>query len=127
MPSLNRVEIIGRLGKDPEARTTVKGTPFTVFSVAADRKWKSKDGEMRQETDWFTVEAWGKLGEICLKYLGKGRLVFLEGSLRTTRYEHEGETRFFTKVIAQHMQMLDWAKEEPVALEIAETPDPEEE
>ena len=129
MPSLNRVEIIGRLGKDPEARATVKGTPFAVFSVAADRKWKSKTGEMRQETDWFTVEAWGKLGEICLKYLSKGRLVFLEGSLRTTRYEHDGEVRYFTKVIAQHMQMLDWAKEEqePATLEIAETPAPEEE
>ena len=62
---------------------------------------------MRKETDWFNVEAWGKLGEICLSYLSKGRLVFVEGRLRTDRYEHEGETRYFTKIIASQMQMLD--------------------
>lgn len=124
MPSLNRVEIIGRLGKDPEARSTPKGTQFAVFSVAVDRKWKSKSGEARQETDWFNVEAWGKTGEVCLKYLAKGRLVYIEGGLRTTRYEHEGETRYFTKVVVQRMLMLDSAKEVP-ALEIAESPEEE--
>jgi single-strand DNA-binding protein len=107
MPNFNRVQIIGRLGKDPENRTTRNGTAYTVFSVAVDRKWKSREGELRKETDWFNVEAWGKLGEICTSYLSKGRLVFLEGRLRTDRYEHEGETRYFTKIIASQMQMLD--------------------
>jgi len=107
MPNFNRVQIIGRLGKDPEKRTTRNGTAYTVFSVAVDRRWKGRDGSPKNETDWFNVEAWGKLGEICLSYLSKGRLVFLEGRLRTDRYEHEGETRYFTKVIANHMQMLD--------------------
>ncbi len=62
---------------------------------------------MRKETDWFSVEAWGKLGEICQSYLSKGRLVFLEGRLRTDRYDHNGETRYFTKIIVSQMQMLD--------------------
>lgn len=112
MPNLNRVQIIGRLGRDPEEKTTKNGTHFVVFSVAVDRNWRNRDGEARKETDWFNVEAWGKLGEICKSYLSKGRLVFIEGRLRTTRYEHEGETRYFTKVIANRMQMLDRPKEE---------------
>jgi len=107
MPNLNRVQIIGRLGRDPEGRETKNGSKYVTFTVAVDRTWKSRDGERKKETDWFNVEAWGKLGEICLKYLTKGRLVFLEGRLRTSRYEHEGETRYFTKVVANRMQMLD--------------------
>jgi single-strand DNA-binding protein len=118
MPNLNRVQIIGRLGKDPEEKSTKNGSSFVVFSVAVDRRWKNRDGEMRKETDWFNVEAWGKLGEICREYLSKGRLVFLEGRLRTSRYEHEGETRYFTKVIANRMQMLDRPKEEEAAEEV---------
>ena len=107
MPNFNRVQIIGRLGKNPEKRTTRNGTAYAVFPVAVDRRWKGRDGSQKNETDWFNVEAWGKLGEICLSYLSKGRLVFLEGRLHTDRYEHEGETRYFTKVIASRMQMLD--------------------
>ncbi|WP_116225321.1 single-stranded DNA-binding protein [Pelolinea submarina] len=99
--------MIGRLGKDPENRTTRNGTAYTVFPVAVERKWKSREGELRKETDWFSVEAWGKLGEICQSYLSKGRLVFLEGRLRTDRYDHNGETRYFTKIIVSQMQMLD--------------------
>jgi single-strand DNA-binding protein len=117
MANLNRVQIIGRLGRDPEEKTTKNGSPFVVFSVAVDRTWRNRDGEARKETDWFNVEAWGKLGEICKSYLSKGRLVFVEGRLRTTRYEHEGETRYFTKVIANRMQMLDRPKEEEGAEE----------
>jgi single-strand DNA-binding protein len=111
MPNLNRVQIIGRLGKDPEARTTKTGSAVVSFSVAVDRLWKSRGGESRKETDWFNVEAWGKLGQICLKFLGKGRLVFIEGRLLTQRWEHEGEARYFTKVVASSMQMLDRPKE----------------
>jgi len=111
MPNLNRVQIIGRLGKDPEARTTKNGSAVVSFPVAVDRMWKSRDGESRKETDWFTVEAWGKLGQICQKFLGKGRLVFIEGRLLTSRWENEGETRYFTKVVANTMQMLDRPKE----------------
>lgn len=112
MPNLNRVQIIGRLGKDPEKKSTKNGSIFVVFSVAVNRNWKNHEGEWRKETDWFNVEAWGKLGENCVNLLSKGRLVFLEGRLRTSRYDHEGETRYFTKVVLNRMQVLDRPKEE---------------
>ena len=130
MPNFNRVQIIGRLGKDPENRTTRNGTAYTVFPVAVEHRWKSREGELRKETDWFNVEAWGKLGEICLSYLSKGRLVFVEGRLRTDRYDHEGETRYFTKIIASQMQMLDRQprdSSEPETEDLTEEQVPEEE
>ncbi len=119
MPSLNRVQLIGNLGKDPEARYTPSGQKVCNFSMAVNRRWKSKDGSMKEATDWFNIEAWGKLAEICQQYLHKGSLVFIEGRLHTDRYEHEGETRFYTKVIVQQMQMLDRKPEEEPAVEEA--------
>ena len=116
MPGLNRVQLIGRLGKDPETRFTPKGSKVCTFSVAVDRRWKS-EGESKESTDWFNVEAWGKLGEICQNYLGKGRLVFIEGRLQTDRYEADDEIRYFTKVVASQMQMLDRKPEEPDIVE----------
>ena len=112
MPALNRVQLIGRLGRDPDTRFIPTGKKVCTFSLAVDRRWKSKEGETRESTDWFNVEAWGRLGEICQEYLNKGRLVFIEGRLQTDRYEQEGETRYFTKVIARHIQMLDRRPEE---------------
>jgi single-strand DNA-binding protein len=123
MPSLNRLQIIGRLGKDPVEKLTKKGTKFALFTVAVDRQWKGSDGNTHKETDWFNVEAWGRLGEICLEYLTKGRLIFLEGRLRTDRYEKDGDVKFFTKVIARRMQMLDYQskdKKEPDITELEE-------
>lgn len=119
MAGLNRVQLIGHLGKDPETRFTPKGNMVCSFSVAVGRRWKS-DGETREATDWFNIEAWGKLGEICQQYLNKGRLVFVEGRLQTDRYEHEGETKYFTKVVASQMQMLDRKPEEPEVVPEAE-------
>ncbi len=123
MPSLNRVQIIGRLGKDPLEKTTKKGTKYSVFTVAVDRQWKDSGGTTHKEIDWFNVESWGRLGEICLEYLKKGRLIFLEGRLRTDRYEKDGEVKYFTKVIARQMQMLDYQaqdKKEPDDIELDE-------
>jgi len=111
MPALNRVQLIGNLGKDPETRYTPKGSKVCAFSVAVTRRYKTADGETKEATDWFNVETWGRLAEICQEYLSKGRLVFVEGRLQTDRYEHEGETRFFTKVVARQVQMLDRAAE----------------
>lgn len=107
MPSLNRVQLMGNLGKDPETRFTPAGQKVCTFTMAVNHRWKSRDGESKETTEWFNIEAWGRLGEICQEYLGKGRLVFVEGRLHTDRYEHDGETRFFTKVIAREMQILD--------------------
>ena len=123
MPFLNRIQLIGHLGKDPEIRTTTKGKKVSVFTLAVSRRWKSSTGDEKESTDWFNVEAWGHLGEVCKQYLHKGRLVFLEGQLRTDRYDHEGETRYFTKVIATQMQMLDRKAEELPAIEGEEPTD----
>jgi single-strand DNA-binding protein len=107
MPGLNRVQLIGNLGRDPESRSTPNGQKVCHFSLGVSRRWKS-GGETKEATDWVNVEAWGRLGEICQEYLHKGRLVYVEGRLRTDRYEDkEGETRYFTKVVAGVMQMLD--------------------
>lgn len=114
MPSLNRVQLIGRLGRDPEVRYTPKGTPCTRFSLAVDHSWTNAEGERRTDTEWFHIEAWGKLGEVCQKYLKKGRLVYLEGRLHTDKWEDEkGEPQSLTKVIASALQMLDRKPDEP--------------
>ncbi len=107
MPALNRVQLIGYLGKDPESRFTPTGKKVVHFSVAISNRWKSSEGESKEYTDWVTVEAWGRLGEICQEYLKKGSLVYLEGRLRTDRVESDGSTKYFTKVVALAMQMLD--------------------
>jgi single-strand DNA-binding protein len=112
MPAFNCVQFIGYLGKDPETRSTPSGKKVCTFSIAVDRHWKTSEGEAKETTDWFNIEAWDHLGEICQKYLVKGRLVFIEGRLRNDRYEHEGETRYRTRVIATQMQMLDRKPEE---------------
>ena len=101
MPALNRVQIIGRLGKDPEGKFTPTGKKVSHFSVAISNRWKSKDGEAKEFTEWVNVEVWGRLGEICQEYLKKGSLVFLEGRLKTDKVETQGEMKYYTKVIPQ--------------------------
>ncbi len=107
MPALNRVQLIGRLGKDPEGKFTPTGKQVTHFSVAVSERWKNRDGENKEYTEWVNVEAWGRLGEVCNQYLRKGSLVYVEGRLKTDKYEDQGETKYFTKVVAQMAQFLD--------------------
>jgi len=125
MPSLNRVQLIGNLGKDPETRVTPNGKKVCTFSVAVNRKWKSGEGEQKEATDWFNIEAWGRLGEVCQQYLGKGRLVFLEGRLHTDRVEgkEKGDVHYYTKVSLVQMQILDRRSGEPEEAEEAGIPD----
>jgi len=106
MPALNRVQLIGYLGKDPETRFTPTGKKVTHFSLAVTQRWKTA-GETKEYTEWINVEAWGRLGEICDQYLKKGSLVYLEGRLKTDKYEDKGEMKYFTKVVALLLQMLD--------------------
>ncbi len=106
MPALNRVQLIGRLGKDPEGKYTPSGKKVTHFSLAVSQRWKA-NGEAREYTEWVNVEAWGRLGEVCQEYLKKGSLVYIEGRLKTEKYEDKGETKFFTKVVALSLQFLD--------------------
>lgn len=105
---LNKVMIIGRLGKDPEMRYTASGSPVTTFSVAAGRQWKDGNGETREETEWFNVVTWNKLAEICNDHLHKASRVYIEGRLQTRQWQdQEGQTRYRTEVIASDMIMLD--------------------
>lgn len=114
MPALNRVQLIGRLGKDPESKYTPTGKKVAHFSLAVSQRWKVS-GENKEYTEWVNIEAWGRLGEVCQEYLKKGSLVYLEGRLKTDKYEDKGETKYYTKVVALGLQFLDKKdKEEPV-------------
>ena len=104
---LNKVMIIGNLGRDPEMRYTPSGRPVTSFSVAVSRTWNSPDGERHEETEWFNVVAWSNLAETCKQHLTKGQQVYIEGRLQTRRWEdQEGKKHFNTEVVADRMLML---------------------
>lgn len=104
---LNKVMIIGHLGRDPEMRYTPSGKPVTSFSVATSRSWKSSQGERRTETEWFNIVAWGSLAEICSQYLHKGERVYIEGRLQTRKWEDDdGNKRSTVELIANEMIML---------------------
>jgi single-strand DNA-binding protein len=104
---LNKVMIIGNLGRDPEMRYTPSGKPVTSFSLASSRTWVSADGERREETEWFNVVAWGNLAEICNQHLTKGQQVYIEGRLQTRCWEDDnGQRHFRTEVVANEMIVL---------------------
>lgn len=104
---LNKVMIIGHLGRDPEMRYTPSGRPVTTYSVATSRSWNTSDGERRSDTEWFNVVAWGSLAEICKQYLVKGQQVYIEGRLQTRRWEDDdGNKRTTVEVVAKEMIML---------------------
>jgi single-strand DNA-binding protein len=106
MPALNRVQLIGRLGRDPESKYTPTGKGVTDFPIAVSNHWKTREGEARESTEWVNIETWERLAEICDEYLAKGSLVYVEGRLKTDRYEEKGEIKYFTKVVAQTVQFL---------------------
>ena len=120
MPALNRVQLIGRLGRDPEGKFTPTGKQVTHFSLAVTNRWKSKDGETKEYTEWINIEAWGRLGEVCNEYLKKGSLVYLDGRLKTDRYEDQGEKKYYSKVVALQMQMLDRKPAEDLLVTVEE-------
>lgn len=104
---LNKVMIIGYLGRDPEMRYTPSGRPVTSFSVATSRSWTSSEGERREETEWFNVVAWGNLAEICKQHLGKDQQVYVEGRLQTRGWEDEtGKKHYRTELVANEMIVL---------------------
>lgn len=104
---LNKVMIIGRLGRDPEMRYTPSGRPVTTFSIATSRTWNTSDGERRTETEWFNVVSWGNLAEICNQFLVKGQQVYVEGRLQNRHWEDsEGSKHSATEIVANEMIML---------------------
>ena len=107
MVSMNKITIIGHLGRDPEMRYTPQGTAVTDFSVATSRRYTDNTGERREETDWFRVSAWRQLAELCNQYLQKGSLVYVEGRLHVRQYEgNDGTTRFSSDVFASDVRFL---------------------
>ena len=104
---INKVILVGNLGRDPEVRYTADGQAVANFSVATSEKWKDKNtGEMVERTEWHNIVAWRRLGEICGEYLSKGRQVYIEGKLQTRSWEKDGVTRYTTEIVASEMKML---------------------
>lgn len=104
---VNRVILVGRLGRDPEMRHTSSGTAVANFSVATSERWNDQKGERQERTEWHNVVVWNKLAEICNEYLSKGKLVYIEGRLQTRDWEdRDGNKRRTTEVVASEMRML---------------------
>jgi single-strand DNA-binding protein len=107
MASVNKVIIIGNLGRDPETRYMPEGGAITNISVATTEKWKDKSGEMQEKTEWHRVAFFGKLAEIAGEYLKKGSQVYVEGRLQTRKWQDkEGQDKYMTEIVANQMQML---------------------
>ena len=107
--SINKVILIGRLGRDPEVRSTPSGATVAKFSIATDEKFTDRNGERQERTEWHNIVAWAKLAEICGQYLKKGKLVYIEGSLRTDSWDDKetGQKKYRTEIVARDMKMLD--------------------
>jgi single-strand DNA-binding protein len=131
MASVNKVILIGNLGKDPEIRTTPQGTSLARFSLATTTAWKDASGAKQERTEWHEIVAWEKLAQICGEYLHKGKMVYVEGSLQTRSWEDQnGQKRYKTEIKASNVVMLS-RREDGVragagspAREVAETPEP---
>lgn len=107
MASLNKVMLIGNLGKDPEVRYTAGGTAVASFSLATSEKFKGKDGQWEEKTEWHNITLWARLAEIAGEYLSKGKTVYIEGRLQTRKWtDKEGKDRYTTEIVGERMQML---------------------
>jgi single-strand DNA-binding protein len=113
MASVNKVILLGNLGKDPETKYNTSGTAITTFSVATSEQWQDKSGEKQEKTEWHRIVAFGKLAEICGQYLTKGKRVYIEGKTQTRSWEDkDGNTRYTTEIVARDMVMLGGKQEE---------------
>jgi len=105
---LNKVQLIGNLGKDPELRYTASGTAVATFSLATSTKHKNKDGDFVEKTEWHNIVVWRQLAELCSQFLHKGRLVFIEGKIQTRSYDdRDGNKRYITEIIADNVKFLE--------------------
>jgi len=110
---INKVILVGHLGKDPDSKYLPDSTPVSNFTVATDENYKNKSGEKVQKTEWHKIVAFGKLAEICTQYLTKGKLVYIEGRIQTRAWDDkEGVKKYTTEIVASSMQMLDSKKKE---------------
>ncbi len=108
MVGLNKIQIIGNIGTDPEMRYTPQGSPVTSFRMATSRNFTTPEGERREETEWFQVVTWNKLAETCNQFLAKGRRAYVEGRLRSSTWEgQDGQKRFRNEIVANTVIFLD--------------------
>ncbi|MBF8299040.1 MAG: single-strand binding protein [Dehalococcoidia bacterium] len=108
MPGLNKIMVIGNVGRDPEMRYAPSGNAVTTFSVATSRNYNGRDGEKKEETEWFTVEAWNRLAEITNQYVTKGRKVYVEGRFHLDTWSGtDGQQHSRAKIVATDFQLLD--------------------
>lgn len=112
MSGVNKVIIIGRLGQDPEMKAVGQGATVTRLNVATSENWVGKDGQKQERTEWHRIAVWGKLAEICGKYLSKGRQVYVEGRLQTRSWEDNGVKKYSTEIVATTVQFLGSANNE---------------
>ena len=111
--SVNKVILVGRLGKDPDLRYTASGTAVANFTLATSERYKDRNGESQEKTEWHNIVVWRNLAEICGKYLKKGKQVYIEGKIQTRSYDdRDGNKRYITEVVADQMQMLGRANDE---------------
>ena len=107
MASLNRVTLIGNVGKDPEIKTFASGNKVASITLATTERYKDRNGEQKEDTEWHSVQAFGKLADIVERFVHKGSLLYLDGKIRTRSYEADGRTVYRTEILADHIQMLD--------------------
>lgn len=105
--SLNKVQLIGNLGKDPELKYTPSGVAVATFSIATSESWKDQEGNQQEKTEWHNIVAWRKLAEIVGEYLKKGKKVYIEGKIQTRSYDKDGVKRYITEIVADQLIMLD--------------------
>ena len=123
MASVNKAIIIGNLGKDPEVRYSASGVAVCNVSVATTRAWKTKEGEKQEETEWHRVVFYDKLAEIAGEYLKKGRPVYVEGRLKTRKWQDkDGVDKYTTEIVCDHMQMLGARDDAPAEKKVEKTP-----
>lgn len=121
---LNKVLIIGHVGREPEMRHTPKGRPVTSFSVATNHSWTSAEGERHEETEWFNVVAWGNLAEVCKSQLTKGQQIYIEGRLQTRGWEDQsGKKHFRTEIVANRMLLLGERRNQNSDIDFGDIPD----
>ncbi len=106
MAGINKVIIVGRLGQDPEMKAVGQGSTVTRLNVATSENWTDKNGQKQERTEWHRITVWGKLAELCGKYLAKGRQVYIEGKLQTRSWEDNGQKKYATDIVASTVQFL---------------------
>jgi len=126
MASINKAILIGNLGKDPEIRYIPSGQAVATFSIATTRKWRDKEGQPQEQTDWHNIVVWGRMAELAKEYLAKGRSVYIEGRIQNRSYDDkEGNKRYISEVVATTMQFLGGRSDQAAGSQASPTPSPD--